>query len=97
MDCGVGSVSAKSHQCVRLGPQSLLPAHSGVGPNPSGLCGREARVCSCVGPVSDRPVGVRPICAHVWSQTLVNCGVGPISAKGHQCVRERLLGLVVSH
>ena len=74
---------------------SCARAHSsGVGPNPSGLCGREARVCSCVGPVSGGPAGVRLICARVWSRSLVDCGVGLVSAKGHQCVRGRLLGLV---
>ena len=30
--------------------------------------------------------GVKIICARVWSRSLVDCGVGPVSAKGHQCV-----------
>ena len=37
--------------------------------------------------------GVRPICAHVWSRSLVNCGVGPVSAKGHQCVTGEIIGI----
>ena len=55
--------------------------------------GCEARVCSCVGPVSGGPTGVRPICARVWSRSLVDCGVGPVSAKGHQCVTGEIVGI----
>ena len=35
--------------------------------------------------------GARPICARVWSRSLVDCGVGPVSAKGHQCVTEEIV------
>ena len=38
--------------------------------------------------------GVRPICARVWSRSLVDyCGVGPVSAKGHQCVTGEIVGI----
>ena len=37
--------------------------------------------------------GVRLICARVWSRSLVDCGVGPVSAKGHQCVTGEIVGI----
>ena len=37
--------------------------------------------------------GVRPICARVLSRSLVDCGVGPVSAKGHQCVTGEIVGI----
>jgi len=46
-----------------------------------------------VGPVSGGPAGVRPVCARVWSRLLVDCGVGPVSAKGHQCVTGEIVGI----
>ena len=36
---------------------------------------------------------MRPICARVWSRSLVDCGVGPVSAKGHQCVTGEIIGI----
>ena len=38
-------------------------------------------------------VGVRLICARVWSRSLVDCGVGLVSAKGHQCVTREIVGI----
>ena len=35
--------------------------------------------------------GVRPICARVWSRSLVDYGVGLVSAKGHQCVTREIV------
>ena len=46
-----------------------------------------------VGPVNGGPAGVRPVCARVWSRSLVDCGVGPVSAKGHQCVTGEIVGI----
>ena len=37
--------------------------------------------------------GVRPICARVLSRSLVDCGVGPVSAKEHQCVTGEIVGI----
>ena len=37
--------------------------------------------------------GVRLICARVWSRSLVDCGVGLVSAKGHQCETEEIVGI----
>ena len=31
--------------------------------------------------------------ARVWSRSLVDFGVGPVSAKGHQCVTGEIIGI----
>ena len=31
--------------------------------------------------------------ARVWSRSLVDCGVGPVSAKGYQCVTGEIVGI----
>ena len=37
--------------------------------------------------------GVRLICARVLSRSLVDCGVGLVSAKGHQYVTGEIVGI----